>query len=487
MYTLIWHQQDPSKGSKGGEFAMTVSDIQELAGSSVSILIRDADRPDQYVFLKPGVNWPLEKLAKGEAFDTNATGGDVTKECIDETWVGPCTDIMRNKDMPQKSKRLLKVGQFYEALTNDKGLHLSRGKECRFGSTEPARVEVFLGQKRSSAIITSHGTATGIIDLLVQQNQNRSEFTCAGPAARGHFAVSMRTGGKVRLLHSSFPMKCGDIVERTIRRVHTICEGIECAQLGCEISPETYKRLMQHYEADTRHLDLTGEDFERLTLAGVLELNKKCKEAKTIFVHHSFKSREIAQVQRTFVHASIIQGISFAAYETLQRTYQEHQRLEMMGMEFQHLTDVGLSQLQIEFPNTQAIFCDRKIEQETNSIKKEPAEPLSMRGAVIGPDGKVYCVPGPDATSVMVVDIATRKIEHIGKIEKEDSWAGGALHEDGKIVRLPRPPTRLPARLPARLPSHLQPTDTALCPSHADALAFGAVLRSILCIVCACD
>ena len=388
----------------------------------------------------------------------------MTKECVADTWDGPCTSIMNNQDMQNgtlrgTSKRLIKDGHFYEALNNDKGLHLSPGKECKFDSIEPARVEVFLGQKRSSAIVTSHGTSTGIIDHLLQQHHDfdKSEFTCAGVGARGHFAISMRTAGKVRLLHSSFAMKCGDIIERTIRRVHTMC-GVECAQLGCEISQETYNRLMQDYEADTKHLDLTGEEFERLTLAGVLELSRRCKEATTIFIHHSFSDEEIALVKETFVHASIIQGISFVAYGMLQRTYQKHQRLEMMGMEFGHLTDAGLRQLQIEFPDTQAIFCDRKIEQETNSIKMEPAEPLSMRGAVVGNDGKVYCVPGPDATSVMVVDIATRKIEHIGKgaINKEDSWAGGALHTDGKIVRLR---VRLLACPPACLPALL--TDIA--------------------------
>ena len=159
-YRRIWHNANPDQGQEGGAFDMTAAEIQSLAAASTSIHIRQASAPEQYVTLKPGVQWPLQKLARGEPFDMTLEGGDVTKENAAATWSGSRVDAMWNTNRPKEQALTIEEGMLYWARNNPNGLHCkaSRPRRCRFAyqNEHTEDVEVWLGRNEQSSDGSTH-------------------------------------------------------------------------------------------------------------------------------------------------------------------------------------------------------------------------------------------------------------------------------------------------------------------------------------------
>ena len=91
-----------------------------------SLHVRDVSKPrEKYVHLKPGVTWPLERIAAGCSFSSTVAGEACAGDLLASTWQGTAVEHMH---VPVAVKHHFSTdGCLYHAACNHGGMHLVDG------------------------------------------------------------------------------------------------------------------------------------------------------------------------------------------------------------------------------------------------------------------------------------------------------------------------------------------------------------------------
>ena len=92
-----------------------------------SLHVRDVSKPrEKYVHLKPGVTWPLERIAAGCSFSSTVAGEACVGDLLASTWQGTAVEHM-HAGVAMKH-RFSTDGYLYHACNNAGGMHLIDGQ-----------------------------------------------------------------------------------------------------------------------------------------------------------------------------------------------------------------------------------------------------------------------------------------------------------------------------------------------------------------------
>ena len=92
-----------------------------------SLHVRDVSKPqEKYVHLKPGVTWPLERIAAGCSFSSTVAGEACAGDLLASTWQGTAVEHM-HAGVAMKH-RFSTDGYLYHACNNAGGMHLIDGQ-----------------------------------------------------------------------------------------------------------------------------------------------------------------------------------------------------------------------------------------------------------------------------------------------------------------------------------------------------------------------